>query len=286
MTARILIFYHSASGNTRWVTINLADALKKLGFETALCNIAHKPDVIDASSYDLIGFGCPVMGFRPSFAMTDFIASIPPQSNIPSFVFTTYAGVLANAPWMLAKRLHSQGFIVGAHKHFRSEVSWPIARSIGLVISRGRPNKQTLPHITRFANNLALLVKNCKINKTPQPAIIPHSRLNFFYYLALLNRPNRLRIMMGKKIVDKVKCTKCGCCKQYCAVGAISLNPYPCFNKQCTGCWGCFNICPEGAISTIVGTHGRYRVKAYPYTCEGEKLRTPHTLINERRDRN
>jgi MinD superfamily P-loop ATPase len=67
--------------------------------------------------------------------------------------------------------------------------------------------------------------------------------------------------MMGKKSIQKEKCTQCGYCKAYCAIGAINLNPYPIFDKKCTGCWGCFNICPEGAIKTIVGSKGRYRNK-------------------------
>ena len=108
MTNRVLIFYHSASGNTRWVAEKLAAALAERGIEAALRSIASRPDTDDLDSYDLVGFGCPVMGFRPSFALTRFINSLPVQPHLPAFIFTTYAGMLANAPWMLAAGLQDR----------------------------------------------------------------------------------------------------------------------------------------------------------------------------------
>jgi len=65
--SRFLIFYHSASGNTRWVTEKRADALSARGVETTVRSIAHKPDTSDLNSCAMVGFGIPVMGFRPSF---------------------------------------------------------------------------------------------------------------------------------------------------------------------------------------------------------------------------
>lgn len=261
MQSRVLIFYHSASGNTGWIAIKLADVLKEYGVAVVACNIIHRPAAIDFSSYDLIGFGCPVMGFRPSFAMTDFIDSLPFQQNVPAFIFTTYTGVLANTPWMLAKRLKQKGFVVVAHKNFSGEVSWPILRAIGLISNRGKPNEQSLPWVKKYAQQLILIMKELNSDKNMQTSKIPYSRFNPFYYLALLNTPDKLRSMMGKKSIQKEKCTQCGYCSTYCAVEAITLNPYPIFDKKCTGCWGCFNICPEGAIKTILGSKGRYRNK-------------------------
>ena len=147
MTNRVLIFYHSASGNTHWVAEAIAAALADRGIEAELRSIAARPDPADLDSYDLVGFGCPVMGFRPSFALNRFIRSLPVQPHLPAFIFTTYAGVLANAPWMLAACLRDRGFVVMAHKHFRGEISWPPARSAGLIINRGLPDGRLLPKL-------------------------------------------------------------------------------------------------------------------------------------------
>ena len=262
MQSRALIFYHSASGNTGWIAMKLADILREYGIAVVIHNIIHKPAVTDFSPYDVIGFGCPVMGFRPSFAMTSFIDSLSPQHSIPAFIFTTYSGILANAPWMLANRLRRQGFVVVAHKHFLSEVSWPITRAIGLISNHGKPDEQSLLHVRNCAQQLLPVMKALKTDRTLHASHIPCSRFNPFYYLALVNTPGKLRTIMGKKSIEKGKCTQCGYCKEYCAADAITLNPYPAFDEKCTGCWGCFNICPEGAIKTIVGFKGRYRAKA------------------------
>jgi ferredoxin/flavodoxin len=261
MQSRVLIFYHSASGNTSWIALKLAEILKEYEVAVVTCNIAHRPTLIDFSCYDLVGFGCPVMGFRPSFAMTSFIDSLPPQNDVPAFIFTTYTGILANTPWMLANRLRRQGFVVVTHKNFFSEVSWPILRAVGIMSNYGKPNEESLAYVRKYVQELSLVMKELTANRALQSSEIAYSKFNPFYYLGLINTPGKLRIMMGKKKIVEEKCTQCGYCKIYCAVGAITLNPYPTFDEKCTGCWGCFNICPEGAIKTIVGSKGRYKAK-------------------------
>lgn len=262
MESRVLIFYHSATGNTCWIALKLAHLLKEYGSAVVTHNIIHQTAVTDFSRYDLIGFGCPVMGFRPSFAMNRFIDSLVPQSSSPAFIFTTYSGILANTPWMLANSLERRGFVVVGHKHFCSEVSWPVVRAAGLISNRGKPDEESLAQVRDYGHELSLVMKALKADTTPPPSHLPYARFNPFYYLALINTPGKLRMIMGEKTVVKEKCTQCGYCREYCAVGAITLDPYPAFDEKCTGCWGCFNICPEGAIKTIVGVKGRYRAKA------------------------
>lgn len=258
MTCRVLIFYHSASGNTQRVAATIAAELADRGIEAALRSIASRPDTADLAAYDLVGFGCPVMGFRPSFALTRFIQSLPVQTHLPAFFFTTYAGMLANAPWMLAAGLQDRGFAVTAHRHFRGEISWPIARSAGLIINRGLPDDRLLPSIRAFAGILAERDASHQSGNPVRSITVSRSWLNPFYYLSLINSPAKLRMMMGTKSIDTTRCTRCGLCAEQCAAGAISLSPDPAFGNNCDGCWGCYNICPAAAITTIVGTRGRY----------------------------
>jgi len=146
MTGHVLIFYHSASGNTQWVAGKLAASLPGCGIETEVRSIASRPRTDDLDSYDLIGFGCPVMGFRPSFAMTRFIQSLPPQAQKPAFLFTTCAGVLANTPWMLDGYLSVRGFVVLADQHFRAEVSCPLpGPPVSLSTADCRTTRCSLP---------------------------------------------------------------------------------------------------------------------------------------------
>jgi ferredoxin len=258
MTGHVLIFYHSASGNTQWVAEKLAASLPGCGIGTEVRSIASRPRTDDLDSYDLVGFGCPVIGFRPSFALTRFIQSLPVQPQLPAFIFTTYAGMLANTPWMLAAGLQDRGFVVVADRHFRGEISWPLARSAGLIINRGMPDDRLLPSISAFAGNLAELVSIHQSGSPVQSVAVSRSWLNPFYYLSLINSPAKLRMMMGTKRVITARCTKCGLCAEHCASGAIALSPYPTFGSTCDGCWGCYNSCPAAAIATMIGTSGRY----------------------------
>lgn len=51
-------------------------------------------------------------------------------------------------------------------------------------------------------------------------------------------------------VVDRVRCERCGMCMKHCPGGAITLIPYPEFNrKKCIRCFCCIEICPQHALS-------------------------------------
>jgi uncharacterized protein (DUF362 family) len=51
-------------------------------------------------------------------------------------------------------------------------------------------------------------------------------------------------------IVDEAKCARCGMCAKHCPGRAITLEPYPRFNrKKCIRCFCCIEICPKHALS-------------------------------------
>lgn len=51
-------------------------------------------------------------------------------------------------------------------------------------------------------------------------------------------------------ILDRVRCARCGMCAKHCPGQAITLNPYPEFNKKkCIRCFCCVEICPQHALS-------------------------------------
>ena len=134
-------------------------------------------------------------------------------------------------------------------------------RAVGLISNHGKPDERNLPHIEHYVQHLSRVTQELHAARTLPGVQIPYALFNPFSYLALVNTPGKLRIIMGNKSIDEKKCTQCGYCRAYCAVKAITLNPYPIFDEKCTGCWGCFNVCPEGAIKTIVGFKARYSTK-------------------------
>ncbi len=47
MSIRILIYYHTATGNTGWLTGEIARRLREKGCDVTLRNIAHQRDTSD-----------------------------------------------------------------------------------------------------------------------------------------------------------------------------------------------------------------------------------------------
>jgi menaquinone-dependent protoporphyrinogen IX oxidase/Pyruvate/2-oxoacid:ferredoxin oxidoreductase delta subunit len=255
---RILIYFHTASGNTGWITSQIARQLRDRGVEVVTSNIAHQQDTADMENFDVIGFGCPVMGFRPTFSMTDFISRLPMQQEKPAFIYVTCAGISASSLWMLSQLLNKKSWMVTAAEQFRGEVSWPVARLPGIIPDKGRPDARDLPSILQFCEVLYNTLNRLDEKRPVTPLAVPFAFLNPFSYMGRANKAPYLRSIMGTKKVIESRCTRCGTCQKYCASNAISLNPYPQFSSACTGCWGCYNICPESAISTFTGTRGRY----------------------------
>jgi flavodoxin/Pyruvate/2-oxoacid:ferredoxin oxidoreductase delta subunit len=264
MNCRILIYYHTATGNTGWVTGEIARRLEELGCAVTLRNIAHQRDTSDTESYNFTGFGCPVMGFRPTFSMTDFIERLPQQQGKAAFMYVTCAGISASSLWILAQLLNTKGYEVAAAKQFCGEISWPVARVPGIIPDRGRPDSRDMPAITEFSAGIYDALKKRAEKNPAAPCAVPFAYLNPFSYLGRTNKAAYLRAIMGTKKVDQSRCTRCGRCEKYCGSRAISLDPWPVFNDACCGCWGCYSICPEEAIATFLGTRGRYATR-YAY---------------------
>ncbi|MAG10910.1 hypothetical protein CMI44_01195 [Candidatus Pacearchaeota archaeon] len=59
-----------------------------------------------------------------------------------------------------------------------------------------------------------------------------------------------LKFLPGPKIsFDKLKCVKCGICRDKCPVGAIELDKeIKCKHKKCINCLCCIEVCPNAAV--------------------------------------
>jgi flavodoxin/Pyruvate/2-oxoacid:ferredoxin oxidoreductase delta subunit len=262
MNFRVLIYYHTATGNTGWLTGEIARRLREQGCDVTLRNIAHQRDTSDIESYDLIGLGCPVMGFRPTFSMTDFIDKLPAQIGKAAFIYVTCAGICASSLWILSRLLGEKGYGVIAAEQFRGEVSWPVARVPGIIPDRGRPDARDLQTIMQFSAGIYDALKRRREKGPAAPFAVPFAFFNPFSYLGRVNKAAYLRSIMGKKHIDQSRCNRCGLCEKYCGSRAISLDPWPVFSDACCGCWGCYSICPQKAISTFIAPKWQYNTKA------------------------
>ena len=83
-----ILFLHSTTGNTRLVARFAADRLKQAGHSCKIHDITrHRDAPADLLEYDLVGFACPTMYWRPTLPMEKFVARLPPAGAEPKAVF-------------------------------------------------------------------------------------------------------------------------------------------------------------------------------------------------------
>ena len=255
---RGIISCYSTTGNTRLVADRIADTLTAEGVDTSVHNPVITPAIDGLEEYDIVGFGTPTMAWKPSLGFYACLGLIPTLSRkIPAFVFCTSAGQPVNTLRTMAEMLTKKNFLVLDGLEVLAENNWPVSRQFGgmMLEPRGKPDESDLAAITPFAKGLVQRLKAKDF--TPKIFDFITSPL---HYIGHKTGPRQLRISMGKKKVDRNKCSQCAICARACAVRAISLNPYPVFSKRCMGCCACYNLCPTDAITTsLSGGRGRYR---------------------------
>ena len=252
---KALITYFSATGNTKLVVNEIKKILNEHDIETDLGKITSSA-YFPFAEYDLIGVASPVMSFKPTYVVRDFVKDMPRLNGKMGFAVAVHGGMGVNAHNTLAKWLKSKGMKVLGNLSVWGENSFVPARRPALLPQlQGRPDRQAMEVVRNFSIALSSKAKSlAKGENVRMPIFInkPHP----FHLMGLSSNSTALRLLTGNKHADKALCTKCGFCEENCPVGAISLNPYPEFNKQCFGCWSCINNCPEAAIKTFTALGG------------------------------
>lgn len=108
------IFYFSGTGNTWWVSNQLAAQLREQGIETSVFSIEKVPyDQADRliDSRDIVGFGYPVYGSDVPYIMRQYLLQLSPGDNKLAFVFCTqwmFSGDGARAGGALLEESYSR----------------------------------------------------------------------------------------------------------------------------------------------------------------------------------
>lgn len=253
---RLIIYYHSGTGNAliagRWA-INIAHSL---GLKTELYSIDHdyQPNLSDVDENTLIGFHFPTHGFSLSPAMFKFIRKFPKQMPCKVYLLNTRAGGkffkffvpgLSGAAQLLPmfllriKGYTLQGALpldlpsnwISLHPGLGPKMVQSIVERRKLLVDRFM--RKILADEREFWRSLIYLPIDIMV--------LPIAVLYFFIG----------RFFLAKTFVHTHKCTDCNLCVEECPVGAIKLvggKPY--WTYKCESCMRCINICPHKAIQT------------------------------------
>ncbi len=243
-----MIFYFSATGNSKHVAEQIAKSLNDRAIPIDVCCKSEKFNFI-AQPNEIIGFVCPVYNLGLPVVIIDFIKNL--NLNISNnFVFTavTFGGFSGCASKMIKNLLAEKGICVNAAYSVRMPDTWTPVYDVS--------DKDKTDKINRKADkSIAAVIRKIKNNKNGN---YDFRRLPFCE--ALYKDYENMRRTETLSVNES--CVGCGKCADLCPVDAIEIQEgRPVWVKEkCAMCLGCLHRCPEFAIHRGEKTalHGQY----------------------------
>ncbi len=254
---RIIIFYFSGTGNTKWASDRLAKALTAGGAEAESISIeALSRNDVPAlvTSADMVGLAYPIYGSDLPDPMKAFIEALPQQAEIkPTIVFCTQMIFSGDGAFVYRKVLKQKGYKTLYTEHFDMPNNISLWSFLNVYSEKHQQRclKRAGKSIDCFARDIA---KGRK-----------HVHIRGGYLLGIMQRaPYRKLFAPGSPArdslgVDEKRCISCERCARICPVNNIIMRgKTPEWQKDCILCTRCYNFCPTSAIT--------YTGKSHPLT--------------------
>ena len=262
------IFYFSGTGNTWWVSREMARLLS----EREICTRTHSIEQLTTGAAtqlmaecDTVGFGYPIYGSDLPGPMEEFIARMEAVEGKRCFVFCTqwlWSGDGARAG---AALLTSKGFDVRWGEHFLMPNNVCVA-VMPLPFTNERKRIDAV--LAKASHRIERFVEKIGTDRSFRRGFHPLSNL-----LGSLQRVpfQRLKGRMQDDIgVDGQRCTRCGYCVSLCPVdNLVEARQSIMTRGQCIFCMRCYNFCPESAITYRRRPHNLRRGVPYRGPVEG-----------------
>jgi Flavodoxins len=239
---KIEVYYFSGTGNTEIVADLIKEGLANQGNKVSLLrieDIAKERRQLDLSNYDMIGIGCPVIGFGTPYIVRKFLKLFPEGKGRKVFIFRTAGGVAPvnyNASRPIIKELMKRGYDVFYERIFAISSNWTSRFEDEIV-------RQLYEATVRKTSFLCQEVLEGKIRK-----LKTDTKLQIEMGLARRVFADILRLT-GKDMAANSACSGCGTCIRNCPMdNIVRKNGKIKFSLSCTNCMRCVYACPNGAI--------------------------------------
>lgn len=260
-----MIFFFSATGNTRWAAQQVAKALGETLVDVAQALYPKSDGTAAAGPYTLregetIGFCFPTHGWRPAPIMRQFIEQRLAFSTDPSghycWALTTAGDSTGRAMQRLQRLLAAKGleasstFSLIMPESFVGlplmDVDSPQKEQRKVDTARRALESDVLPALLRREGGL----------KEPHAGACPHLKSGLighvFEHCIVGDRQFR---------VDPERCIACGKCAEVCPVGNVQggrkQQPVWLHTGRCISCFACYHYCPQRAIEYGKRTQGK-----------------------------
>lgn len=248
-----MIFYFSATGNTRWVALKLASALREHPF--------YVPDVLHADTlYELkpgerLGFVFPVHGWRVPAFMRHFIQRLRISSPTTPYIYSicTAGDTIGDTMTYLRNAIQANPTLRDMDIN-DVDSAWSLIMPEsyvglpGMDVDTPAKEKQKkdlaarqLPAIIEAVYDRESGIHQLTIGKFPW--FLSHVVGAFFEKFLITDKPFH---------VNKERCVKCGICVNACPMHDIEGGhgdiPTWKHDGSCLTCFNCYHHCPHHAI--------------------------------------
>lgn len=240
---RAAILYHSLTGNTKLACEYIASRIPQVDFD--LIDMREMKD-FDPGNYSVIGFASYVDFQGPPHYFISSLNNIKVDEKKPAFVVCTYAAIMGSTLKTMKKMVEQRGFKVMMGAALCMPESFPPMRKKGMI-GDVSPKQKDLEAFQGFIRKLgdAIITYDLKGEVLEKPI-----KIGLFNTLFKGKDREKSKKDMGKIILDRDSCTRCGICAGVCPHIAIMMNELPVFDEsKCRGCYSCYNHCPVYAIS-------------------------------------
>jgi flavodoxin/NAD-dependent dihydropyrimidine dehydrogenase PreA subunit len=242
---KVLVAWFSQRGTTSAVAERISAGLMAAGCEVARLEIG-KGVTPDLAQFDAIGIGSPAYVYRPPFAVTDFVRTLPDLAGKPTFAFVlhgTWQGAAGNRiRRMLAAK---NGRDIGYFHCFGADYFVGYLKR-GYLFSPDSPTAEELEAAHRFGLSLP--------GRASQhaPEVEPFDPPTGFWYAfeRMLGSHLLARLVLGVTIHADGSCDSCGVCVAACPTHNIELREgkRPKWGRNCLLCVSCELKCPRDAV--------------------------------------
>jgi len=240
---KICIYYFSGTGNTELISHLFCKEFAEHGVKTdliAVDDVLKGICSISVKKYDFFGFGHPVHAFGAPNIYLEFIKSLPPVEDTPSFYFRTSGDPLCNggATSMVRKILQRKKYKVFYESLLVMPSNMIVQYEDELVKQLFNAAKRKISKIVKqVLQNQSHLQKNSLI-------------LRMMSYFS--NKTETLGAKyFGRYLYVTESCDRCNLCINKCPTGNIyedSESRKIKFEKKCSFCLRCVYLCPNSSI--------------------------------------
>lgn len=235
-----ILYYFSATGNTKFVAEEFKKQFCKHGKELELVNI-ESVEKVDLSDSEYLIIGTPVHSELPPRLVTDFIHKLPEATrDIKCLIYSTQGASGAVSIEYLKRLLTKKGYKVLIQTSFR------MANSYYFGFGVERTEEEILKYCKKVQEKVSLISDKLFKNESFKEGALG---IRILLGKAMSNGFYKMMPRLSANLTSSENCTKCGLCLRNCPKGNITIEEgRAIFHSNCIMCARCIHVCPFNAI--------------------------------------